>query len=257
MRANSILLAFFLMIMTSTAHAQGTLRGRVVFEGTPSPAEKIEVKSDVPVCGTHQEVQKIILGADQGVANAVVRVLGTAGKMEPKKGHLDQVNCQFVPHIQALPTGSTLTITSSDSVLHNAHAFNEDGSTAFNVAVPIVGMEVNKKARINPYVTKSIIFRYPFTRKVIVTAPSKAFVCFPGGLGTMHHFFEVLTLIETKKMQKVPVLLYDKKYWQPLKDVIDELFVKKFKTIGPADAEIFQIVDDEEEMVRIIKEFRK
>lgn len=145
MRANSILLAFFLMIMTSTAHAQGTLRGRVVFEGTPSPAEKIEVKSDVPVCGTHQEVQKIILGADQGVANAVVRVLGTAGKMEPKKGHLDQVNCQFVPHIQALPTGSTLTITSSDSVLHNAHAFNEDGSTAFNVAVPIVGMEVNKK----------------------------------------------------------------------------------------------------------------
>ena len=120
-----------------------------------------------------------------------------------------------------------------------------------------IAMEVNKKARVNPYVTKSIIFRYPFTRKVIVTAPSKAFVCFPGGLGTMHHFFEVLTLIETKKMQKVPVLLYDKKYWQPLKDVIDELFVKKFKTIGPADAEIFQIVDDEEEMVRIIKEFRK
>src|SRR3989338_476954 len=147
MRANSILLAFFLMIMTSTAHAQGTLRGRVVFEGTPSPAEKIEVKRDVAVCGTHQEVQKIILGADQGVANAVVRVLGTAGKMEPKKGHLDQVNCQFVAHIQALPTGSTLTITSSDSVLHNAHAFNEDGSNAFNVAVPIVGMEVNKKLK--------------------------------------------------------------------------------------------------------------
>jgi len=136
---------FLFIVMTSGAYAQGTLKGRVLFEGSAPPPEQIEVKSDVPVCGTHQEASKIVLGADQGVANAVVRVLGVPGKTEPKKGHLDQVNCQFVPHVQVVPTGSTLTITNSDSVLHNAHALYEDGSTAFNIAVPIVGMEMNKK----------------------------------------------------------------------------------------------------------------
>ena len=147
MRANkSAGLIISLLIITScNAYAQGTLKGRVLFDGAAPPVEKVEVKSDVPVCGTHQEVPKIALGADQGIANVVIRILGAAGKAEIKKGHLDQVNCQFVPHVQAVPTGSTLTVTSSDSVLHNAHAFNEDGSTAFNVAVPIIGMEINKK----------------------------------------------------------------------------------------------------------------
>jgi len=138
--------AILLFIFASTdACAQATLKGRILFEGVAPPVEKIEVKSDVPVCGTHQEVPKMTLGTDQGVANAVVKIIGAVGKAEPKKGHLDQVNCQFVPHVQVLPIGSTLVITSSDSVLHNTHAFREDGSTAFNIAVPIVGMEVTKK----------------------------------------------------------------------------------------------------------------
>ncbi len=136
---------FLSIVMTSDAYAQGTLKGRVLFEGAAPPPEQIEVKSDVPICGTHQEVPKIVLGADQGVANAVVKILGASGKAETKNGHLDQVNCQFVPHIQIVPTGSVLTITNSDPVLHNAHALYEDGSTAFNIAVPIVGMEINKK----------------------------------------------------------------------------------------------------------------
>lgn len=141
----TFLVTFCLVLASSSAHAQGTLKGRILFEGASPPVEKIEVKSDTPVCGTHQEVPKIILGADRGIANVVVKIIGATEKAEPKKGHLDQVNCQFVPHIQVLPTGSTLVITSSDSVLHNAHAFYEDGSTAFNIAVPIVGMEINKK----------------------------------------------------------------------------------------------------------------
>src|SRR3989338_6049952 len=105
-----------LILVSSNACAQGVLKGRVLFEGSAPPPEKVEVKSDIPVCGTHQEVPNIILGADQGVANAVVRVLGAPGKAEPKKGHLDQIDCQFIPHDQKVPTGSTLTITSSDAV---------------------------------------------------------------------------------------------------------------------------------------------
>ena len=143
-KLGSLVIIYF-MLAAVDVYAQGSLKGRVLFDGTPPPVEKVEVKSDVPVCGMHQDVSKISLGADQGVANAVVRIIGADGIAEAKKGHLDQVNCQFVPHVQVVPIGSTLVITSSDSVLHNTHAFREDGSTAFNIAVPIVGMEINKK----------------------------------------------------------------------------------------------------------------
>ena len=144
----SIFAAFiFLSAAVSSAVAQGTLTGKVLFEGTPPVSEQVDVKSDVPVCGTHKEVAKLTLGADKGVADAVVRILDIPGAPAAKDGHLDQVGCQFVPHVQVIPLDSTLVITSSDSVLHNAHGFYEDGSTAFNIAVPIVGMEMKKKLK--------------------------------------------------------------------------------------------------------------
>ena len=125
--------------------AQATVKGRVVFEGAPPAPEKIEVKSDTSTCGTSKEIRKMILGKDQGVANAVVKIIGAQGTMETKSGSLDQVNCEFVPHVQAVPVGSKLILTSSDPVLHNSHGFYEDGSTAFNIAVPIAGVEVPLK----------------------------------------------------------------------------------------------------------------
>lgn len=127
------------------AYAQGTVSGRVVFEGAPPAAEKVEVKSDIPTCGSSKEIRKVVLGEKQGVANAVVKILGAAGTSEPKNGTLNQINCEFAPHVQVLPVGSSLTLTSSDPVLHNSHGFYEDGSTAFNIAVPIPGMEVSQK----------------------------------------------------------------------------------------------------------------
>ncbi|MBI1976359.1 MAG: hypothetical protein HYS56_02490 [Candidatus Omnitrophica bacterium] len=141
---------FLAVIFANSSYAQ-TIKGRVIFEGTPPAVETIEVKSDISTCGTHKQTPKILLGADQGVTNAVVTIIGDEGRGErpfaptPKKGTLDQLNCEFVPHVQVVPDGSTLAITSSDSVLHNAHGFFEDGSTAFNIAVPIPGMEVTKK----------------------------------------------------------------------------------------------------------------
>ena len=136
---------FFLLAVPAFAGGVA-LKGRVVFDGVPPVSEKVEVKSDRSVCGAQKETSKIILGSNKGVANAVVKILELKEPAAaPKKGDLDQINCEFDPHVQALPVGSTLVLTSSDAVLHNAHAFYEDGSTAFNIAVPIVGMEVDKK----------------------------------------------------------------------------------------------------------------
>ncbi len=143
---------FFLLVITlvfvpTNLFAQGVIKGHVSFTGTPPVVEKVEVKSDMPTCGNAKEVQKLLIGKDQGVGNAIVTLIGPAGVPKPKDGSLDQVQCEFQPHVQAIPLGSTLKITSSDSVLHNSHGFYEDGSTAFNLAVPIVGMEAPFKTK--------------------------------------------------------------------------------------------------------------
>ena len=134
-----------LFSVVQSLYAQGTVSGRVIFEGTPPVAETVEVKSDIPTCGSSKIVPKVVLGEGKGVANAVVKILGAPGAPVLTKGALDQVHCEFVPHVQVLPLGATLALTSSDPVLHNSHAFYEDGSTAFNIAVPIPGMEVSQK----------------------------------------------------------------------------------------------------------------
>ncbi len=142
------MLAFiFWIFLPSTLYAQTTVTGRVIFQGNPPSPEKVQVKSDVTTCGTEKEIRKIVLGHDQGISNAVVRIIGAQGTLTEKIGSLDQVNCEFVPHIQILPVGSTLKITSSDAVLHNSHGFYENGSTVFNIAVPIVGIEMPVKLK--------------------------------------------------------------------------------------------------------------
>ena len=72
----------------------------------------------------------------------------------------------------------------------------------------------------------------------------------------MHQLFEIMTLIQTKKMQKIPVLLYGSKFWGPLDQVIQENFVEKFKTINPDDDDLYKITDDLDEVVEVIKSSR-
>jgi hypothetical protein len=119
-----------------------------------------------------------------------------------------------------------------------------------------IAMEMDGKAQLNKYLTRSLVTHFPFTRKLLVTAPSKGFVFFPGRMGTLHQLFEVLALVQTHKMSKLPILLYDSKFWQPLDTFIKEVLVEKFGTIASEDEELYKIVDDEEEIVQILRDFR-
>lgn len=105
----------------------------------------------------------------------------------------------------------------------------------------------------NPYLNSHTIFQYPFTRKLILTAPSNAFVVFPGGLGTMHQAFELLTLMQTEKAHKIPVIFFDSDYWKPMLDYIERVLLKKFKTISPGDEKYYYLVDDIDEVMKIVK----
>ncbi len=104
----------------------------------------------------------------------------------------------------------------------------------------------------NKYLTKSINFKFPFTRKLIVTAPSEGFIFFPGGFGTLHQLFEILTLIQTKKMDPKPVILFDRAFWQPMHALIKKHLVHDVHTINDEDDELYQIVDDVGSVLKVL-----
>ena len=105
----------------------------------------------------------------------------------------------------------------------------------------------------NAFLTQSLSFNFPFIRKLILTVPSKAFVFFPGGFGTLHQLFEVMTLMKTKKMQEMTVLLYGKKFWAPLDKFIKEILLEKYHTIAPEYASLYKIIDSPEEAEKLIR----
>ncbi len=102
--------------------------------------------------------------------------------------------------------------------------------------------------RINPYVRKSIAFHYFFVRSLMMSYSAKAYVYFPGGLGTLDHLTAIVTLIQTKKIgPDIPVILVGKEFWQPVAGWIKRTMADNFKTIDVADMAIYTIVDTAEE----------
>ncbi len=109
-----------------------------------------------------------------------------------------------------------------------------------------INMHVSGLERRNKYLTSSASFSYPFVRKLIITTPSNGFIFFPGGFGTLHQLFELLTLVETGKIKKIPLCLYDSDFWKPLQDLINKMFVD-FHTISTGDRDLCKIVENIEE----------
>uniref|UniRef100_A0A832GMD7 Cytokinin riboside 5'-monophosphate phosphoribohydrolase n=1 Tax=Caldimicrobium thiodismutans TaxID=1653476 RepID=A0A832GMD7_9BACT len=105
----------------------------------------------------------------------------------------------------------------------------------------------------NPYANVKLEFKYFFIRKVMLAKYSVAFVFFPGGFGTMDEMFEILTLVQTKKIRPVPIVLVDKNYWKPLYNWFIKTLLPTNK-ISQVDLELFKILDEPEEIVNFIKE---
>ena len=104
----------------------------------------------------------------------------------------------------------------------------------------------------NPYVDTAIDFRYFFVRKTMFVKYAEAFICFPGGFGTMDELFESLTLIQTKKIKHFPVVLFGKKYWKGLIDWFRESLLVEGK-ISAKDMDLFLCTDSPEEATAHIK----
>ena len=109
----------------------------------------------------------------------------------------------------------------------------------------------------NPYIDrdKLITFDYFFVRKVVFIKYSQGFIVLPGGFGTLDELFEALTLIQTHKIGKFPIVLVGRNYWQGLIDWLKNVVLGQQKNIDPEDLNLFAVSDDPKEVVRIYKEF--
>lgn len=109
----------------------------------------------------------------------------------------------------------------------------------------------------NPYIDmdKLLNFRYFFVRKVMFVKYAQAFVLLPGGFGTLDEMFECLTLVQTKKIEKIPIILYGSEFWGGLLDWIGSTMRDKAKNISPNDLDYLKLVDSPDEVVQIIRDF--
>jgi len=109
----------------------------------------------------------------------------------------------------------------------------------------------------NPYIDKekSLDFDYFFVRKVMFIKYSQGFVVLPGGFGTLDELFEALTLIQTQKIGRFPIILVGKKYWQGLIDWMRATMGEQHGNINVADLDLFTVVDKPEDAVKAINAF--
>ncbi|MEY2665497.1 MAG: hypothetical protein RLZZ480_602 [Candidatus Parcubacteria bacterium] len=116
---------------------------------------------------------------------------------------------------------------------------------AFKVGGKSLGLNIHLpyEQKLNPYTTHSLNFDFFFARKVMLTFASEVYVYFPGGFGTMDEFFEIITLIQTKKIEPIPIVLYGKEFWEPLIRFFEQDMLRKFETISKEDLTLFQVVD--------------
>ena len=125
-----------------------------------------------------------------------------------------------------------------------AHEANAN-SIGLNIQLPF-------EQRMNRFVTRGIGFHYFFTRKVILSAAGQAYIFFPGGFGTLDEFFEIITLIQTKKIDPLPVVLIGSEFWNPLIAWFEKDLLNKYKVINKEDLDLFKVFDSVDEVEKYI-----
>ncbi|MBP9749769.1 MAG: TIGR00730 family Rossman fold protein [Candidatus Pacebacteria bacterium] len=129
----------------------------------------------------------------------------------------------------------------------NKGAYEAGGeSIGLNIRLP-------HEQRLNSYVTDSETFHFFFTRKVMLSFASEVYIYFPGGFGTLDEFFEILTLVQTKKIMNVPIILISSDYWRPLIDWFEKTLCAEYHAIGEGDVRLLRVVDSAEEACALIR----
>ena len=130
-------------------------------------------------------------------------------------------------------------------------AANRGAKEAGGLSVGL-GIELPFEQGLNEYVDLGINFRYFFARKTMFVKYSRAFVCLPGGFGTLDELFEALTLVQTRKVTRFPIVLFGTAYWQGLLDWLRSTMLTQGK-LGEADLALLYCTDDVDEAVELVQ----
>jgi len=126
---------------------------------------------------------------------------------------------------------------------------------------PSVGLNIDlpMEQGSNQYVDqdKNLNFRYFFARKVMFVKYAQAFVLLPGGFGTLDELFESLTLIQTNKIEEVPLILMGSEFWGGLMDWVKKVMLEKHGNISEKDLDLIKIIDEPEKVIAAINDFHK
>jgi uncharacterized protein (TIGR00730 family) len=111
----------------------------------------------------------------------------------------------------------------------------------------------------NPYIDsdKALDFDYFFVRKVMFVKYSQGFVVMPGGFGTLDELFEAMTLIQTHKIERFPIIMVGTEFWKDGLDWIKNVLLEKFGNVSATDLDLFHLVDTEDEVINILDDFYK
>ena len=124
---------------------------------------------------------------------------------------------------------------------------------AYHGRSPSIGLNIQlpHEQLDNPYQDISLSFRHFFSRKVMFVKYASAYIVMPGGFGTLDEFAEILSLIQTKKTRKIPIILVNRSFWQGLLDWFSDTLVRQ-KTIQPEDLKLIKVLETPEEILDAI-----
>lgn len=159
----------------------------------------------------------------------------------------EEIAAKLVRHGYGVITGGGPGIMEAG----NKGAHSQNGkSVGLNIVLPF---EQFNNIYIDP--DKLITFDYFFVRKVMFTKYAQGFVVLPGGFGTLDELFEALTLIQTNKIGRFPIVLVGRDFWSGLIDWIKSTMLEKYTNINISDLELFSVVDNATDAVKVIDDF--
>ncbi len=171
------------------------------------------------------------------------------GSARTRKDHPDYIKARetaalFASEGYAVITGGGPGIMEAA----NQGAADRDGES--------VGLKINLpfEEKGNSYITTSVDFNYFFVRKVMFVKYAQAYIIMPGGLGTLDEMFETLTLVQTGRIRKMPVILMGKAFWGGLMEWIKTRLVED-GMISPEDMDLFRLADEPEQALKIVQDF--
>ncbi len=125
---------------------------------------------------------------------------------------------------------------------------HEAGGSSIGLNIRLADNQAN-----NAYLTDNFVFDHFFVRKVMLAFASEVYVYFPGGFGTLDEFTEIVTLVQTKKIKPVPIVLYGKDFWDPIVALFKTHLLEGYGTISEEDLALFHTVDSVEEAFEYIQ----